>query len=71
MEIVPTPEMLVQKLFLQHAASLRGFIFGLMPDRAAADDVFQDVFVTATKRATDFERDRSFLFFTRLGMRPG
>jgi len=59
------PEQLVQKLFLQNAAPLRGFIFGLLPDRAAAEDVFQEVFVTVTRRAADFDSSREFLPWVR------
>ena len=61
----PHLTMTVQKLFLQNAAPLRGFIFGLLPDRAAADDVFQEVFVTVTQRAADFRTDSPFLPWAR------
>lgn len=55
----------VQKLFLQHATPLRGFILGLLPDRAAAEDIFQEVFMTVTQRAADFDAKRSFLKWAR------
>lgn len=55
----------VQRLFLQNAAPLRGFILGLLADRGSADDVFQEVFVTATQRAADFRPEASFLAWAR------
>jgi len=55
----------VQGLFLQHAAALRGFILGLLPDRAAANDVFQEVFLTVTQRAEQYRPDSSFLPWAR------
>ena len=61
----PSPTITVQKLFLQHAAALRGFIFGLLPDRDAGSDVFQEVFLIATRRAADFHSDGNFLAWVR------
>jgi RNA polymerase sigma-70 factor (ECF subfamily) len=55
----------VQMLFLQHGAALRGFILGLMPDRAAAADVFQEVFLTVTQRADQFRPECGFLPWAR------
>ncbi len=55
----------IEALFLQHAAAVRGFVRGLVPDRAAAEDVFQDVFLTVTRRGADFRRDGNFLAWVR------
>jgi len=51
----------VQTLFVQHTPALRGFILSLLPDFAAADDVLQETFITATARAAQFELGTSFL----------
>jgi RNA polymerase sigma-70 factor (ECF subfamily) len=55
----------VQCLFLQHSNRLRGFILGLLPDRVAADDVLQDVFLTVTARAAGFQSGTNFLAWGR------
>lgn len=55
----------IETLFLQHAASLRGFVVGLLPDRVMADDVFQEVFLTVVQRGADFRRDGNFLAWVR------
>lgn len=44
---------------------VRGFVLGLVADRAAADDVFQDVFLTVVQRSEDFRRDGNFLAWVR------
>jgi RNA polymerase sigma-70 factor (ECF subfamily) len=55
----------VQRLFLQHAAALRGFLLGLLADRDAANDVFQELFLTVTRNAGQFRPDGSFLAWAR------
>ncbi len=55
----------VEALFLQQAAAVRGFVMGLMPDRVAADDVFQEVFLTVKQREATFRRDGNFLAWVR------
>jgi len=60
-----SPTQAVQRLFLRHAAALRGFIFGLLADHASADDVFQEVFLTATENAEQFRPDGNFLAWAR------
>lgn len=55
----------IQALFLTHAAAVRGFVFGLVADRAAADDIFQEVFLTVAQREADFRRDGDFLAWVR------
>jgi RNA polymerase sigma-70 factor (ECF subfamily) len=52
---------LVQLLFVQHTAALRGFVHALMPDFARADDIVQETFLTITKKAADFEPGTNFL----------
>lgn len=59
------PLPLIESLFLQQAAAVRGFVMGLVADRAAADDVFQEVFLTVTQRGADFRRDGNFLAWVR------
>lgn len=55
----------VQRLFLQHAARLRGFVLGLVPDRHVAEDIFQEVFLTVAAKAHDFEIGSNFLAWAR------
>src|SRR5258708_32395551 len=52
---------LVQMLFVQHTAALRGFVHALMPDFGRADDIVQETFLTVTKKAADFEPGTNFL----------
>ncbi len=55
----------VQRLFLRHAGVLRGFILGLMADRGRAEDVFQETFLTLTRKATEFTPGSNFLAWAR------
>jgi RNA polymerase sigma-70 factor (ECF subfamily) len=55
----------VQRLFLRHAGLLRGFILGLLPDHNRAEDVFQEVFLTVTRKADDFRPGSNFLAWAR------
>lgn len=55
----------VQRLFLEHAAALRGFILGLAGDPEAAKDIFQEVFVTVNQRAEQFRMEGNFLAWAR------
>jgi RNA polymerase sigma-70 factor (ECF subfamily) len=55
----------VQRLFLQHSNRLRGFILGLLPDRAVADDVLQEVFLIVTAKAAEFQSGSDFLAWVR------
>ena len=55
----------IETLFLQHAAAVRGFVRGLVPNRAAADDVLQEVFLTVTRRGADFRGEGNFLAWVR------
>src|SRR5262245_38278478 len=55
----------VQRLFLRHAGVLRGFILGLLPDHNHAEDVFQEVFLTVTRKADEFAPGTNFLAWAR------
>jgi RNA polymerase sigma-70 factor, ECF subfamily len=55
----------VQRLFLRNAGLLRGFILGLLPDHNQAEDVFQDVFLTAAAKADDFRDGSNFPAWVR------
>src|SRR5438445_9579847 len=55
----------VQRLFLRHAGLLRGFILGLLPDHNLAEDVFQEVFLTVTRKAAEFRPGTNFLAWVR------
>lgn len=52
---------LVQGLFVQHAAQLRGFIVALLPNLEQVDDIFQETFLTVTAKAEIFDPQRDFL----------
>lgn len=55
----------VQRLFLRHGGLLRGFILGLLADRNRAEDVFQETFLTITRKAGEFEPGTNFLAWAR------
>ncbi|HYE97710.1 MAG TPA: sigma-70 family RNA polymerase sigma factor [Planctomycetota bacterium] len=55
----------VQRLFLRHAGPIKGFILGLVPDVNAAEDVFQEVFLTATAKAAEFREGSDFAAWAR------
>lgn len=55
----------VQRLFLQQANRLRGFILGLLPDRTLAEDVLQEVFLIVTAKAAEFQCGTDFLAWVR------
>lgn len=59
------PNLPMEAQFLQSAATVRGFVFGLVADRAAADDIFQEVFLTVLQRSSDFRPDGNFLAWVR------
>lgn len=65
MNLPADPVREIQRLFLQHASVLWGFIFGMLGDRHAADDVLQEVFLTGIERARDFRPGTSFTAWTR------
>jgi len=51
----------VQTLFVQHMQHIRAFVLSLMPDFSQVDDILQDVFLTVTAKAADFQKDTNFL----------
>lgn len=51
----------VSALFVQFSPELRGFILALLPDMSRADDVFQETFLTVTRKAADFRPGTNFL----------
>jgi RNA polymerase sigma-70 factor (ECF subfamily) len=55
-----SPEIEVQRLFVTHIDVIRGFIWGLLPDQAAVDDVVQETFLAVTKLSSRFEPGTSF-----------
>ncbi len=55
----------IQRLFLRHTGPIKGFILGLVPDREAAEDVFQDVFLTASAKASEFQEGTDFPAWVR------
>lgn len=56
---------MVQAEFLRHAELIKGFVFALMPDTDAAEDIFQDVFLVVSQKASDFEPGTDFLAWVR------
>ncbi len=51
----------VQALFVRHTGVIRGFILGLVPDFATADDVLQETFLTITAKAGEFTIGTNFV----------
>lgn len=51
----------VHALFVRHSSEVRGFILALLPDMSRVDDVFQETFVTVSRKAGDFELGTNFL----------
>lgn len=50
----------VQGLFVQHMVQIRAFVLSLMPDFSQVDDILQDVFITVTAKAADFQEGTNF-----------
>jgi RNA polymerase sigma-70 factor (ECF subfamily) len=65
MDEVPTHTLRVQQLFVRHQGRLRAFVLALWPDFARADDVLQDVFLTVTAKAGEFQVGTDFLAWAR------
>jgi RNA polymerase sigma-70 factor, ECF subfamily len=59
------PELRIQSLFLQHAPLLQGFVLGLLGDRTAAEDVFQETFLAVVQGAASYDPQRDFLAWVR------
>lgn len=59
------PTLRVQQLFVRHQGQLKAFVLALWPDFARADDVLQEVFLTVTAKAAQFDPQTSFLAWAR------
>ena len=55
----------VQQLFVRHQGQLRAFVLAIWPDFGRADDVLQEVFLTVTTKAADFQEGSNFLAWSR------
>ena len=55
-----TQTLLVQQLFVEHFAVVRGFVLALLPDFARAEDVVQETFLTVTRKAAEFQPGTEF-----------
>jgi RNA polymerase sigma-70 factor (ECF subfamily) len=51
----------VHALFLRHSPEVRGYIIAIMPDFSRVDDVFQETFLTVSRKAHEFKLDTNFL----------
>ena len=51
---------LVHGLFVQNMMAVRGYVVALMPDFSRVDDIVQETFITATKKAAEFEEGTNF-----------
>jgi RNA polymerase sigma-70 factor (ECF subfamily) len=58
---VPASVAHVQRLFLQHFEVIKGFIFGIMPDHAAVEDVLHEVFLVVTQKSDAFAVNSDFM----------
>lgn len=56
----------VQQLFVSHQSALRAFIFGLWPDSHETEDILQEVFLTVTRKASQFVLGTNFLAWARM-----
>ncbi len=50
----------VQQLFVQHISSVKYFVLSLLPHPGEAEDIVQEVFLTVTAKANDFEEGTNF-----------
>ncbi len=51
----------VHALFIRHSPEVRGFILALLPDMSRVDDVFQETFMTVSRKSADFKIGTNFL----------
>ena len=62
----PIPhQMQVQQLFVKHQGALKRYTLSLVPDFADADDVLQQVFLTVSEKADDYELETNFMAWAR------
>tara|TARA_R110002096_G_scaffold169222_6_gene340776 strand:- start:3720 stop:4241 length:522 start_codon:yes stop_codon:yes gene_type:complete len=50
----------VQQLFVENISMVKHFVISLLPNPSAAEDVVQEVFLTVTAKAHDFEPETNF-----------
>lgn len=55
----------VQQLFVQHQGQLKAFVKAFCPNSARAEDVLQEVFLTVTVKAAEFDLEGNFLAWAR------
>ena len=55
----------VQQLFVKNQGVLKGYVLGLVPEFASAEDVLQEVFLTVTAKAGQFEEGSNFVAWAR------
>ncbi len=65
MDEFDTHTLQVQKLFVKHQRQLRAFVLALWPDSSVADDILQEVFLTVTQKAEQFQLGTDFFSWTR------
>jgi RNA polymerase sigma-70 factor (ECF subfamily) len=58
-------QMQVQQLFVKHQGALKRYTLSLVPDFADADDVLQQVFLTVSEKADDYELETNFMAWAR------
>ena len=56
---------LVQKLFLRNSLMLQGFIYSLLPDKTAVEDVLHETFLVLTEKAEDFTEGTDFFAWAK------
>lgn len=55
----------VESLLLRHAERIKLFLHALLRDADLAEDLFQEVFITAIDKAADFQEGTDFLAWVR------
>ncbi len=55
----------VERLYLRNAAVIKGFVRALLPDAEAAEDVFQEVYLTVRSKADNFRSGSDFMAWVR------
>ena len=50
----------VQSLFVEHIVLLKRYVLSLLPNPSEAEDVVQEVFLTVTAKANDFQQGTNF-----------
>jgi RNA polymerase sigma-70 factor, ECF subfamily len=58
-------EEIIQRHFLENIGLIRGFIFSLIPDVHRTNDILQDVFMIATRKAGKFQLGTNFPAWVR------